>query len=335
MRRQSGFNLIELLIGLTISLMGLAAVGSMMMTFSKNRSNITQTLGTQDNGVMALYRLERDVGQAGYGLLPLLGCATIANGANPSFTPYPVVITDGGAGVSDQITVKGTNPASGIPGTELDASSGTTMTGSQYNVRSSMGFSVNDIVAATNSCTMTTVNSVSATAIGYTYTPALASSTAIGYLVYFGRPGEFFNRQYAVGTAALTVADYPAFATNNLVDNIVFLKAQYGLASSTTGSPVTVTRWASGATTLNGTTCTGTAIHPSCVVALRVGVVAQSAVADNELIDQPDPLPVLPQVLDGGGAEIGAAVTYAVPNARMRYRAYSTIIPLKNVIWTR
>jgi len=334
-RRTAGFSLIELLIGLTISLMGLAAVAAMMMNFSKQRTSITQTLGTQDNGVMALYRLERDVSQAGYGLMSLQGCASISNGASPSFTPYAAVIGDGGTGVSDTLTVKGTNPASGIPGTELDPTSGTTMTGSQYNVRSSVGFSVNDLVAASNSCAMTTVNSVSATAIGYTSATALSSSTANGYLAYFGQAGEFFNRQYAVGTSALTVADYPAFTTNNLVDNIVFLKVQYGLANSVTGSPVTVARWVSGATTLTGTTCAGTAVHPACVVALRIGVVAQSAVAENETIDQPNPLPVLPQILDSGGIETGAAVTYSVPNTRMRYRAYSTIIPLKNVIWTR
>ena len=73
MRQQRGFNLVELMIGLTISLMGLAAVASMMMTFSKNRGSVAQTQAAQDNGVMALYRLERDISQAGYGLMDLLG----------------------------------------------------------------------------------------------------------------------------------------------------------------------------------------------------------------------------------------------------------------------
>jgi hypothetical protein len=134
----------------------------------------------------------------------------------------------------------------------------------------------------------------------------------------------------------LTVADYPAFTTNTLVDNIVFLKAQYGLASSISGSPATVARWVSGATTLDGTTCVGTSVHPACVVALRVGLVARSASSGPETIDQPNPLPVLPQILSGV-TEIGAAVTYSIPagGTTVRYRAYSTIIPLKNVIWGR
>lgn len=324
-RRQTGFSLIELMIGLTISLLGLVAVGQMMMSFSKQRSSITQTLAAQDNGVMALYRLERDIGQAGYGLMPLINCASIANGASPSFTPYPVVITDGGTS-SDMITVKGTNPASGVPGTELDSASGTTMTGSQYNVRSSNGFSVNDFVAATNTCTMTPITSVSATAIGYSYAPALPSSSDAGYLVYFGAAGEFFNRQYAVNATSLTVADYPAFTTNNLVDNIVFLKAQYGL--SDTANSTAVTSWVSGATALSSA-------NVSRVVAIRVGVVARAAASEGNVIDQPNPLTVLPQVLNAADTEIGAAVSFALPDTRTRYRAYYTVIPMKNVIWTR
>ena len=334
--RSRGFSLIELMIGVVISMMGLAAVSVMMMNFSKKRSSITETLSAQDNGVMALYRLERDVGQAGYGLMSLQSCATIANGASPSFTPWPVQITDGGTGVSDTLAVKGTNPASGVPGTELDTSSGTSMNSVQYNVRSSAGFAINDIVVSTLACAMTSVTSTAATSLGYTYGSVLATSSAAGYLAYFGQPGEFFNRQYGIATTGLTVADYPAFTTNTLVDNIVFLKAQYGLASSISGSPATVARWVSGATTLDGTTCVGTSVHPACVVALRVGLVARSASSGPETIDQPNPLPVLPQILSGV-TEIGAAVTYRMPagGTTVRYRAYSTIIPLKNVIWGR
>jgi Tfp pilus assembly protein PilW len=92
------------MIGLTISLMGLAAVASMMMTFSKNRGSVAQTQAAQDNGVMALYRLERDISQAGYGLMDLQGCTpTIVNGdgTNPSFSPLPISIGFVGTGVSD------------------------------------------------------------------------------------------------------------------------------------------------------------------------------------------------------------------------------------------
>jgi type IV pilus assembly protein PilW len=323
-RHQRGFNMIELLIGVVISLLGLGVVASVMMSFSKNRTAATQTLATQDNGVMALYRLEHDIAQAGYGLAPLQGCSTITDGSY-TFKPFPVVIGDGGTGVSDTLTVQGTNPGSGIPGTELNASGGFTVTTSQYNVRSSVGFAVGDKVIATNfapNCVMTTLTSVSSTALGYT--PPLSSSSDPGYLAYFGQPGEFFSRQYAVGTTSMTVADYPTYTTNNLVDGIVFLKVQYGLASS--ASSTTVTSWVSGSTVIDSS-------NVNRVIAIRVGIVARSAAREKEAIDQPNPLPVFSEMADSSGTT--DAVSFPIPDDHSRYRAYSTIIPLKNVIWTR
>lgn len=119
----------------------------------------------------------------------------MVDGSN-SFVPYGVIIGDGGAGVSDTITVQGTNPASGIPGTELTVSGGNTMSSSAYNVRSAVGFSVNDRVVATNflpTCTMTTVTAVNtgATPNTISYTPSLTGNSNAGYLVYFGAAESF------------------------------------------------------------------------------------------------------------------------------------------------
>jgi type IV pilus assembly protein PilW len=330
MRRQRGFNLIELLIGLAISLMGLAAVSQVMMTFSKKRTAITQTAAAQDNGVMALYRMEKEISQAGYGLLAVTGlptlqdCASIADSANgTSFSPVPVQITDGGA-ASDEITTRYAYSTSGLPGTELNASGGFTMTTSQYNVRSNVGFAVADKVVSTNSCAVAAVTSV-ATSIAIGYAPNLTASASSGYLVNLG-PGGLVGRHFAITSGALTMGEYPVYTANNLVDEIVFLKAQYGLAASASGTAVT--SWVSGATAI-------TSANVARVIAIRVGVVARSAAQERVAIDQPNPLPLLPEIADGGGATIGAAVTYTVPDTTYRYRAYSTIIPLKNVIWTR
>ena len=79
---------------------------------------------------------------------------------------------------------------------------------------------------------------------------------------------------------------------------------------------------------------------PPAAVAVRAGSVAQVPV---ESVVSPawdaapeTTLPVLPQILNGA-TEIGPAVTFSIPagGATVRYRAYSTIIPLKNVIWGR
>ena len=103
------------------------------------------------------------------------------------------------------------------------------------------------------------------------------------------------------------MADFPLYVISNLVDNIVFMKAQYGLAATINGT--VVTSWVSGATAINST-------NVQRVIALRVGVVARSTKREDDEIDQPNPLPLFNEKADSTNA-------------------FSTIIPLKNIIWTR
>jgi type IV pilus assembly protein PilW len=254
------------------------------------------------------------------------------------------VITDGGA-ASDSILTQYINSPSGVPGTELSVSGGSTMTTTQYNVRSSVAFAVADAVVPTTDCILKTVTSVASTAIGYAPTGTASANT--GYLAHLGRTSwngagsppapptlvDLVSRQYAIDATnnALTVGEYPAYGTTNLVDDVVFLKAEYGVAATSTGTAVS--SWVSGTTAIdNSTTCTGATIGSACVIALRVGIVARSARAENETVDQPNPVTVLPAIT---GTVTAAAVTYTLPDAKYRYRGYSTIIPLRNVIWTR
>ncbi|MBP7081338.1 MAG: PilW family protein, partial [Rhodocyclaceae bacterium] len=199
--------------------------------------------------------------------------------------------------------------------------------------RSPAGFAVDDRVvtnALAPNCSLVTVTGVaviSPTSAAISYTPALSATTTAGFLANFGPltggpAGSFFSRTYGVGLTSLTVGDYPAYTTSNLVDGIVFMKAQYGLSANATSS--TVLQWVSGATVINSS-------NVDRVVALRIGVVARSTKREDGEIDQPNPLPLF----DEKAATGTDAVTYAVPDLNARYRAYSTIVPLKNMIWTR
>lgn len=349
MRRQFGFNLIELMIGLTISLMGLAAVASMMMNFAKTRGTMAQAQTAQDNGVMALYRLEKDLGQAGYGLWNLQDCPSIinGNGTAPAFSPIPVIINDGGVGVSDDIYVQSVEPrpgSSGIPGTELSPPTvgGNTVTANVFNVRSGLGFAVDDrvvsnahITASPPNCTLVTVTAVSASVpsggkmtatISYA-DPALPISQTAGFLANFGNKGNgaagnFVSRWYAVNSTSLTLAEYPLYTTSNLVDGIVFMKAQYGMSASV--SSPTVARWVSGATAI-------TSANVQLVKAIRIGVVARSTKREDSAIDQPTQLRLFDEKDDAAG--LTDELLYTVPDMNARYRAYSTIVPLKNALW--
>jgi type IV pilus assembly protein PilW len=334
MKQQRGFTLIELMIGVTISLMGLAAVGSMMATFSQKRSGITQTLAAQDNGVMALYRLERDISQAGYGLMGLQNCASIAK-SGAALTPFPVVIASGGAGVSDTITVQygGGGTGSGVPGGALNSiTAGTSL----YNVASSAGFANGEYVVASTDCVLRQVAATPVVGAGtVAFTPTtLSSVAAAGTLANLGN--VFVSRIYQVSGNALTLAELNSSvasatlhdAANNLVDDIVFIKAQYGLASSV--SATTVASWAA------SDTFTVSNANSKQVIAVRIGVVARSAQKESGIDAPPASVTVLPQISDSGTV-IGAQETYTIPasDLNFRHRTYSTIIPLRNVIWTR
>jgi len=107
--RQSGFTMVELMIGVLI---GLVAIVVMFQVFAVAESQKRTTAGTgdaQQEGVSSLYLMERDARMAGYGMnyFPLLGC-NVWGYWNPSgkvfnFTLAPAVITHNAANVPDKL----------------------------------------------------------------------------------------------------------------------------------------------------------------------------------------------------------------------------------------
>ncbi len=107
--RQSGFTMVELMIGVLI---GLVAIVVMFQIFSVAESQKRTTAGAgdaQQEGVSSLYMMERDTRMAGYGMnyFPFLGC-NVWGYWNPSgkvfnFTLAPAVITHNAANVPDKL----------------------------------------------------------------------------------------------------------------------------------------------------------------------------------------------------------------------------------------
>lgn len=402
-----GFSLIELMIGLAISLVGLLAIGQIMLTFSQQRNTISQTMNTQNNGVMALYLMERDLSQAGYGMMGL-GCDRInyyfngtgyynspysttnlpgASTGNIALTELPVRILSGGTG-SDTIEVQYGRSTSGVPGAEIIADQ--SAYSSDYSIAAGAGFAVNDLFIARSGgiCTLAQVTAVTSPdpshAVGATYPVTTAISHAatpgVGYNVTVGpggtgwnivadteidtsrlakspavnaspKPslsnlGAFVSRRYVVSGNSLRLAELANFSTATAslpaqVDDILLIKAQYGLAASS--GTTAVTTWADGgdpATTAYDSTLAGR------IVAIRVGVIARSPLIEKTAVNAPSTLSILPAVSGTSTLADPAAGLCATDTAsrevkctmsetRYRYRAYSTIIPLKNAIWTR
>jgi type IV pilus assembly protein PilW len=111
MRRESGFTIVELMVGMLI---GLISIVVMFQVFAVSEGQRRTTAGAgdaQQNGVTSLYLMERDARISGYGIsyFRMLGC-TVNGYWNPSaskirFTLAPVVILNGASGTApDKVT---------------------------------------------------------------------------------------------------------------------------------------------------------------------------------------------------------------------------------------
>lgn len=381
--QQRGFSLIELLIGVTIGLFGMLAVSQVFLTFNKQRTTSTQTMEAQSNGVMALYLLERDLAQAGYGLMTLQTCddgnstsdsdgdgtqnndqeiqwyyspagCTSGCGIQTPLSTKPLSISPGSGGASDSILVQYGKASSGAPGATMLTAQPTSFADS-FQLTSVAGFSIEDlaVIKVSTSCTMfqvTNVNTVDRSLDHTTnYTKTVGGATQNKTSSYNpaavpGSPGwdkaiadnvlvnlgTMVSRRYSVSAdSTLQMKGYSDDTQTSLVDGIVYLKAQYGINNSGASTDKSVDLWT---TDLSTITSSGRVDYTK-VLAIRIGVVARSPLYEKDAVDAPTTLTVLPAIQNSGGTNIGAAVTYDVPDDHYRYKVYSTVIPLRNVIW--
>ncbi len=356
MNRQQGFNIIEMMVGLTIGLLGLLAVTQVFISFSKQRNTTVQTLEAQSNGTMALFLMERDLTQAGYGLMALSSCPNIQWYWNPAtgcvvcglqtaLTTAPVIITPGAtAAISDSVQIQYAKSDSGSPGAIITEAQ-TAHTGS-FKLASTAGFEVGDMVVAdvvtggVHACTMSRVTKVnddsaadpnkytlehdSSTAGLSDYNPSGAAPSSAGWKpaginTMLANVGNYISKNYSVASNSLQMAQFPGNANDIAADGIVLMKAQYGKDTNKDGA---VDVWNTTAVTDYKT-----------VIAVRVGIIARSPLLEKEEVDlQNHSLDVLPAITNG------AAVTYTVPAGEARhyrYKSYYTVVPIRNVIWSQ
>lgn len=111
--RQSGFSLVELMVGMAIGLLCTLVIAAVMSAAEGQRRGTTQGSDAQVNGTLALYTVQRELAMAGYGFaseMAAVGCQLQAqfNGAPVAALPQrllPVIITQGALGSSDVVRV--------------------------------------------------------------------------------------------------------------------------------------------------------------------------------------------------------------------------------------
>ncbi len=361
---QAGFSLIEIMVGLVIGLLVTLVVLQVFSVYEGQKRTTTGSADAQTNGNVALFSIKRDLELAGYTLLPAtdsaLECTAPNFGDSGATSLSPVTITDGGTlpGASDTITIRyGTSNYGGGP-TKINANIGTAPSingGQTATVNDNQNCAVNDVAIVINgalSCNLTKVTGLSAppdyTGIGLSNVAAMGTGNG-SYIACLGAWKEIkysINPNYNPidpnnSQAYLQRTDTGATPVAAVAD-IVNIQAQYGI--SATANSNQIIQWVD---------ATGIWAEPlatasrNLIKAVRIAVVARNGLLEKTNVtnacsslttDAPTGL------CAWAGSSAGTIIPSPAPAInltndpnwqRYRYRVFETIIPLRNVIWSK
>lgn len=366
--RQAGMSLIELLVGILIGLVATLAISNVFSSFEARKRMIAGGADAQSSGVLALYYIQRDAQNAGYGL-PLYNSAdpspllcpidTSINQAGVLINLSPVVIVDGDTG-QDTVRIRYGNPAGG--GASMRATG--LMSAPSLDGRL-IGCQENDIVLfhqtpASPNCSMArlqklnpdrTINALAELNTAPTASPVTDLNGADW--VRFSCLGAWNQYEYTVNAAAeltrtggiSSATPFPNSAAIPVASDIVALQAQYGVATTLDAASTATTA----AAYLNRvdlwTDATGD-FGPAMslqdrnrIRAIRVAVVARDGNLQKNIVSQPctGTATGVSKVCiwreDATPANVN--LSHIADWQRYRYRTFEVTIPLRNILWNR
>ena len=390
-RPSRGFSMVELMVAMVISLIGVIIIFQVFEVSEGVRRTSTSGGDAQQNGAVALYFMERDLRNAGMGINDTVyaGCNMIGSDSartTPTLPPMilaPAFITAGvDAQTPDQLAV--------FYGSQNQIANSTTLVAnmvlptSPLTVQSRFAFRPGDLLlllepGSGKNCAFMEVTSLPATpsnqvnhdpgAYGASFTARFNPAAGMG-VTYGGaitaNVTRVFNlgnlhddvnfpasqnvtlpvyNLYSIANNTLTVSN--AFvisggvpAVSSVADNIVHMRADYGVDDGVNDGSVTyntvyapndgiVDRYIS--TTPNW----------SQVIAIRIAVVARSALAEKPAAGLGAPCDTT-TVAPTWSGNTGAARSFDLSTIPLpagvtwqcfRYRVFETTVPLRNWIW--
>ncbi|HYL18526.1 MAG TPA: PilW family protein [Burkholderiales bacterium] len=354
--RQGGMSLVELMVGIAVGLLVVIAASGSLSFFEGQRNTSLSGNAAMNSGVMAGYLLQRDLRNAGVGLMNAtqLACnklnvyysgATKADGLPVA----PVLISDGGAG-PDSVSIF--FAASVLGSAPVELTRGLTAAGDTLRVNSTSGLQQGDVVLiassnGTDPCSVAQLSAVTPTgtavdlarAAGASYPfnpadPATAFTTAPLYPAGGAvlRTGSGITwRSYSVdNTNALIATDRITGNTIKVATNVLSMQAQYGV---TDGISNEIRQWVDATNEWDATTAPLDAAHVSRIRAVRFSVIVRSAKKElardaggacTTTTAAPQPWP------DAAPMDLSANPDWGC----YRYQVYASIAPLKNVVWS-
>ncbi|MES2830400.1 MAG: PilW family protein [Pseudomonadota bacterium] len=345
--RNAGFTLVELMVGLAIGLLVILVIFKVATNFEGQKRTTTEGAGAQENGLYVITTLERDIRMAGWGTsaTPLLGCNGTVNsvfrGAPiAGFSLMPVQITHNGTGPDTIAVTSGTGMLASTANevTAVGASGNGTL-----NVASAVGFQDNDMVIVANpdgTCTfgqvtqVDTVGNAIGRGTGSNFNPAPSvratwPAEQVGAKIY--DLGNLVRRTYRLdpSDATLRSQELAAPSALSLADNIVSIKAQYGIAGADPAAQ-SVENWVN---------ATGIWAAPGPAEISRIKAVRLFVVARSPIREKPDvggacsTTAVAPKPSWADGDAVTIDLSANVQWQCFRYKSFQAIVPLRNVLW--
>jgi type IV pilus assembly protein PilW len=247
-RRDSGFSLIEIMVGMVIGMIGIIVVMQVFSLFEGQKRTTSGGGEAQNTGAIALSSISDDIRQGGYGfnLINLIGCSVTLRAGVTVNVLAPVVINSSsvpaGDANTDTLLVSYGNSEILPEGNSIVLPA---IDSTHFSVQAYKSFQVGDNVIATplgRSCTAINpaiLNQVTAvTNPTLTITPGVTNSVTPGLLFNLGK--ALTMHAYAVRNGNLTVCDYMVNDCGSagnvalstvwvpIAGNIVSLRAQYG-----------------------------------------------------------------------------------------------------------
>ncbi len=352
LKSQSGFGLVELMVGLVIGLIATLMIMQVFSTFEGQKRSTTGSADAQTNGSIALFNIQREVQLAGFGL-PIFDGDPVNPGTNNNSalrcTPglivdtdnngaadadiFPITITDGGVGVSDTLTVRYGNTGNGGIATKVFS-----LTAPTLGVDNTLGCMNNDTVLFVNgtNCASNRVNDANldtdTTHITLTSTVGMSGTGRLTCL------GAFTQTVFAINVnKELTSNGQP------IVSEVVDFQAQYGISNVANSNQVVQWVNATGvwaAPSNVSATCSAAVANRNCIRAVRVAVVARNNLLEKNVVTTAcsstnTASPTGLCAWEGNAISPAPAISLAAAGGgNYRYRVYETIIPVRNLTFS-
>lgn len=362
--RESGFSLIEIMVGLVIGMLSIVIIMQMFSNADANKRNTVGGNDAQTNTTIALYNLERDVRMGGYGLsaTTLLGCkltftpsgestAVSLTAISPVTINPPATQIPAGDTNTDTLLVMYGSSHSPAEGDALISTS----TNSSYTVATASSFAIGDFVIAETLARPSPCNLVIGKVTQVTGSILTIQNGVTGLAtgsVVFNLGQAPVIRAYAIRNGELTMCDYmtkncgdSSYVTTldpqvwvPVASNIVSLRAQYGRDTSAAPMSGATSTWDQTNPLLESDTGASTASPPIyCAharkLAVRAVLVGRSAAYDKALEDSGGT--GNPTWSGSATHPINLSGSLDTSNGwkGYRYKAMETTVPLRNTIW--